>query len=89
MWVKGALHELEPSPKLTQVLLMASSSVAETVTVTVWPSVAGLGETLAMLTTGARSLTVSETAVDVVDRPAASVALAVMLKLLDATPPVL
>ena len=89
MCVNGAEHELLPSPKLTQVLLIASSSEAETVTVTVAPSLAGLGETLVIDTVGARSLTVRLTAVEVVERPAASVAFAVKLNTLEATPPVL
>jgi hypothetical protein len=79
--VNGAVQLLEPSPKLTQVFAIASSaSAAETATVTVAPSFAGLGETLVIETVGARSLTVSEVAADVVVRPAASVAFAVILK---------
>ena len=70
-------------------MLIASSSVAETVTVTVAPSFAGLGETEVMDTVGARSLTVRETAVEVVERPAASVALAVILNTFEVAPPVL
>jgi hypothetical protein len=71
---------LEPSPKFTQVFAIASSaSAAVTVTVTVAPSLAGLGETLVIDTVGARSFTVSEVAPEVVVKPAASVALAVML----------
>ena len=88
-WVKGAVQELLPSPKLTQVFDIASSSEALTVTVTVAPSFAGLGETLVIETVGARSFTVRLTAVEVVERPAASVAFAVILKIFDATPPVL
>jgi hypothetical protein len=42
-----------------------------------------------MLTVGVRSLIVIDTAVEVVDRPAASVALAVIEKLFEATPPAL
>jgi hypothetical protein len=87
--VNGAVQLLEPSPKLTQVFEIASSSVAETVTVTVAPSLAGLGETLVMLTVGARSFTVKDVAAVVVVRPAASVALAVMLKTLEAELPAL
>ena len=69
--------------------MASSGSVAETVTVTVAPSFAGLGDTLVIDTVGARSLTVNETAADVLVLPAASVALAVMLNTLLATPPVL
>jgi hypothetical protein len=83
--VKGAVHELELSPKLTHVFAIASSSVAVTVTVTGDPSVADNGAVT--LTVGATSLIVMEV-VAVPVRPAASVALAVIVKLLLATPPV-
>jgi hypothetical protein len=85
--VNGEVHELEPSPKFTQVLLIASSSDVVTVTVTSDPSFADDGALT--LTVGARSLIVMEAAVEVVLRPAASVALAVILKALLATPPAL
>ena len=85
--MKGEVQLLEPSPKLTQVFAIASSSEVVTVTVTRLPSFADPGALT--VTVGARSLIVMEAAVEVVDRPAASVAFAVILKTLLATPPVL
>ena len=88
MCVNGAEQLLEPSPKLTQVLDIASSaSEALTVTVTVAPSLAGLGETLVMLTVGARSFTVSVFVPEPV--PAVFVALTVIVKILWAAVPTL
>jgi citrate lyase alpha subunit len=78
---------LDPSPKLTQVFAIASSSEVVTVTVTGDPSVALAGALT--LTVGARSLIVIEAAAEVVVLPAASVAFAVILNTLLATPPAL
>jgi hypothetical protein len=85
--VNGAVQLLEPSPKVTQVFAMASSSEVVTVTVTGEPSLADAGAFT--LTVGARSLIVIDAAVLVVVKPAASVAFAVMEKLFEATPPAL
>jgi hypothetical protein len=84
--VNGLVQLLEPSPKLTHVLAIASSSVAVTVNVTGEPSFAERGPVT--LTVGARSFIVIEV-VAVPVLPAASVAFAVIVKLLLATPPVL
>src|SRR2546425_4037330 len=70
------------------VLEMASSSVTVKLAVTVPPTATGFGETLVIVTVGARSLIVIDAVLEPV-LPAASVALTVMVNALLATPPVL
>ena len=58
--VPGRLSGVVPSPQLTlRVEIAPSGSVAENVTVTVWPTRAGFGETPLTVTVGGLSFTVS------------------------------
>ena len=59
--VPGRLSGVVPSPQLTlKEEIAPSGSVAENVTVTVWPTSAGFGETPLTVVAGGLSLTVSE-----------------------------
>ena len=59
--VPGRLSGVVPSPQLTlKEEIAPSGSVAENVTVTVWPTGTGFGETPLTVVTGGVSLTVSE-----------------------------
>ena len=78
MAVPGRLSTAEPSPQFTlKEEIEPSGSVAENVTVTVWPTRAGFGETLLTVTTGGLSLTVSDVEAEPVD-PLLSVAVSVI-----------
>ncbi len=77
-----------PSPQLTlKELIVPSGSVAENVTVTSWPVVAGLGDTLLIVTTGGRSLTMADVVLDPVS-PASSLADTVIVKVMLVAEPV-
>lgn len=79
MAVPGRLSAAEPSPQFTpKVEIVPSGSVAENVTVTVWPTRAGFGETLLTVTPGGLSLTVSDVLVEPV-APLLSVAVTVIV----------
>ena len=82
-----APQELKPSPKLTHLVVTASSSVAVKLTETVVPTLAEFGETLTIVTVGARSLTVTIAVFEPV--PALFVALTVTVKTLLSRPPAL
>ena len=76
MAVPGRLSATEPSPQLTlKEEIVPSESADENATVTVWPTKAGLGETLLIVTIGGRSLTVS----DVVPEPGPALLVAVTI----------
>jgi hypothetical protein len=72
---------------LTQVFEIASSSAAVKLRVTGEPSLTGLGKTLVIVTTGARSFTVTDAVLEPV--PPLFVAFTVIVKIFWATPPVL
>lgn len=79
--VPGRLSTVDPSPQLTlSDEIVPSESPAEKVTVTVWPTSAGLGETPLTVTTGDLSLTIA--VVDAADAdPLLSVAVSWITKL--------
>ena len=80
--VPGRLSGAVPSPQSTlKDEIAPSGSVAENVTVTVWLTRAGFGETPLTVATGGLSLTVSEAVPE--PGPALFVAVTVMVKLLE------
>ena len=84
--VPGRLEEV-PSPHMTMTEeIVPSGSVVVKVTVTVWPVLAGFGETFVIVTVGGRSLTVS--VVVPLPGPALFVAVTVIVKVFDIVVPV-
>lgn len=88
MAVPGRLVGVVPSPHVTMIEeTVPSGSDVVNVTVTVWPVLAGLGETVPIVTVGGLSLIVS--VVVPLPGPALLVAVTVMVNTLDVVVPVL